>query len=87
MSYSELIEDVFQTIHNALAKNSNQIIEETNKICEELNADALKEKDFQKLEVLFFLYKCCLDSANHMGTLAYFINSYLKDTLSRVSIT
>lgn len=37
--------------------------------------------------MLFFLYKCCLESANHVGTLAYFINSCLKETLSRVTIT
>lgn len=87
MSYSEMIEEVFQTIHNALGRNSNQMLEETGKICEELQGEALKEQDFKKLEVLFFLYRCCLDSANHMGTLAYFINNYLKETLSRVSIT
>lgn len=82
-----MIEDVFQTIHDALGKENTQMMEEAGKICEELHGEALKLQEFKKLEVLFFLYKCCLESANHIGTLAYFINNYLKETLSRVAIT
>lgn len=76
-----MIEDVFRTIHDALGIESTEMQEE------EMHGEALKLHEFKKLEVLFFLYKCCLESANHMGTLAYFINNYLKETLSRVSIT
>ena len=76
-----MIEDVFRTIHDALG------IERTEMQEEELQGEALQLHEFKKLEVLFFLYRCCLESANHMGTLAYFINNYLKEMLSRVAIT
>lgn len=37
-----MIEDVFQTIHDALGKENTQMLEEAGKICEELNGEALK---------------------------------------------